>query len=106
VLFGDAKGKGLELWHEDGAIFLDRRERTKGRLPATAFHNRAKTDCQLVDGKVVLRILLDRWSCEVFVAGGRRTLTATVRPDPDQGGLSFFSDLPVSFSVEAFDIAL
>jgi len=48
-------------------------------------------DAGLADGRLDLRILLDRSSCEIFADGGRKVLSATLYPAVESDGLTFFA---------------
>ena len=63
--------------------------------------------CVLVnyDGTLRLRILLDRFSAEVFVGDGEQTLTMTILTDPVFDGISFFADGCAVRDVEKYDLA-
>ena len=63
--------------------------------------------CVLVnyDGTLRLRILLDRFSAEVFVGDGEQTLTMTILTDPVFDGISFFADGCAVMDVEKYDLA-
>ncbi|MBQ9643715.1 MAG: glycoside hydrolase family 32 protein [Lachnospiraceae bacterium] len=44
------------------------------------------------DGEITLRIILDRFSAEIFVNDGRQVLSAVVNTDPAADGISFYAD--------------
>jgi len=56
------------------------------------------------DGVLRLRIILDRFSAEVFVGEGEQTLTMTIPTDPVFGGISFFADGRAVMDVEKYDL--
>ena len=62
--------------------------------------------CQLLsyDGELHLRVLLDRYSAEIFVGEGEQTLTMTVPTDPALDGISFFAEGKAVMDVEKFDL--
>lgn len=57
-----------------------------------------------VDGSLKLRIILDRYSAEVFVNDGEQVLTATMYTDQAADGISFFADGTVEMDVIKYDL--
>ena len=55
-------------------------------------------------GRLKLRIILDRFSAEIFVNDGERVLSATIYTDQAAKGVSFFADGVVKLSVVKYDI--
>ena len=53
------------------------------------------------DGKLVLRLLMDKESIELFINGGERVVTSLIPPSPEADGITFAADAPVTLSVEA-----
>ena len=104
TIFDDGSDNGMKIWYEDGRVWLDRYGVTAGQYAATDFHNLTSVECPLVDGKVELRIILDRYSCELFVAGGYKTITATALPSALQTQVVLFSDTQTVFDVAQYDI--
>ena len=51
------------------------------------------------DGSIKLRIILDKFSAEVFVNNGEHVLTATLYTDPGAEGISFFAEGEVTMDV-------
>ncbi len=56
------------------------------------------------DGAISLRIILDRFSVEVFVNGGEQVLTATIDTVQSAEGISFFVDGEAELDVVKYDI--
>lgn len=56
------------------------------------------------EGSLKLRIILDRFSAEVFVNDGEQVLTATMYTDQAADGISFFSDGTVEMDVVKYDL--
>ncbi len=56
------------------------------------------------DGNLKLRIILDRFSVEVFVNDGEQVMTATMYTDQAADGISFFADGSVSMDVVKYDL--
>ena len=51
-----------------------------------------------------LRIILDRYSAEVFVNDGEQVMTSTFYTDPAADGISFFADGRVRMDVVKYDL--
>lgn len=56
------------------------------------------------NGELKLRVILDRFSVEVFVNDGEQVMTATITTDASAGGISFFADGKVSMDVTKYDL--
>lgn len=51
-----------------------------------------------------LRVILDRFSVEVFVNDGEQVMTATMYTDQSADGISFFADGTVNMDVVKYDL--
>ena len=62
--------------------------------------------CQVEgDGRLLkLRVILDRFSVEVFVNDGIQTMTATMYTDQEADGISFFADGKVNMNIVKYDL--
>ena len=80
TVFADDAGHGLELRVHDGSVTLDRTAVTQGLFPTGEIHRRAVAPCPAKGGKIRMRLILDRFSCEAFLADGFAVLTATCLP--------------------------
>ena len=56
------------------------------------------------NGELKLRLILDRFSVEVFVNDGEQVMTATMYTDQSADGISFFADGAVSMDVVKYDL--
>ena len=56
------------------------------------------------DGNLKLRIILDRFSVEVFVNDGEHVLTAIMYTEQEADGISFFADGDVVMDVVKYDL--
>lgn len=56
------------------------------------------------NGCLKLRLILDRYSVEVFVNDGEQVLTATMYTSQEADGISFFADGAVSMDVVKYDL--
>ncbi len=55
-------------------------------------------------GRIKMRIILDRFSVEVFVNDGEHVLTATMYTEQEADGISFFGDGDVDMDVVKYDL--
>ena len=55
-------------------------------------------------GKIRLRLILDRFSAEIFVNGGEQVLSMTLFTEQDADRISFHCDSSVRLSVEKYDL--
>ncbi len=56
------------------------------------------------NGRLKLRIILDRFSVEVFVNDGEHVLTATIYTEQEAEGVSFFADGNVKMDIVKYDL--
>lgn len=56
------------------------------------------------NGRIDLRLILDRFSVEVFVNGGEQAMTATLYTDQAAQGISFFANGRVRMNVVKYDL--
>lgn len=69
-----------------------------------AFVHHRKCDVDGAPTKLSLRLVMDRQSVEVFVNGGRQTLSMIIPTDLDADMISFFSRGLVTLDVEKYDL--
>ena len=81
TVFADGAGKGLGIFYRQGRLYLDRSAVYPGSFPDSALIT--SVPAPLIDGKVKIRLLLDKISAEVFVADGRYAMTANVTAGGD-----------------------
>ncbi|MDO4297798.1 MAG: glycoside hydrolase family 32 protein [Lachnospiraceae bacterium] len=55
-------------------------------------------------GRIKLRMILDRFSAEIFVNDGEQVITATLYTDLDAQGISFFADGKVRMDIVKYDL--
>ncbi len=77
-LFDDKNGSYLRLYYENGYTYLDRSAINNGSFPNESIHNITRVLTPLVNGEVKIRVLLDKYSAEVFVADGAGAMSATM----------------------------
>ena len=65
-------------------------------------------DCKCVvrnyDGTLRLRVILDRFSIEVFVGEGEQTMTMTIPTDPTFDDISFYAEGTAVMDIEKYDL--
>lgn len=81
----------------ESVLKLDRK--FSGSRRAIIHQRRAKVN--QAGGLLRLRVILDRFSCEVFVGDGEQVLSLCVDTPIDADGVSFFADGKLRFSVTA-----
>ena len=69
-----------------------------------AFIHQRRSLVPVRDGKLKLRMILDRFSAEVFVNDGEQTLTLTFYTDQSAEGISFYSDGRAVMDVVKYDL--
>ena len=55
-------------------------------------------------GNITFRMILDRFSVEIFVEHGEQTLSATMYTDLSADGFRFFADGEVTMDIEKYDL--
>lgn len=56
------------------------------------------------NGEIKLRLILDKYSVEVFVNDGQQVMTATIMTDAAANGITFLSDGQVQMDVTKYDL--
>jgi len=56
------------------------------------------------NGRLKLRLILDRFSVEAFINDGEKVMSATVNTDIRAEGISFFCDGKARFNVKAYEL--
>lgn len=95
-----------KVYYHNGYLVLDRTNGTSGKVPEGDMHNITKIPVALVEGKIDLRIFTDKYSVEVFINGGRYTMSSTVFPSANALGIEFYSYGQATFTVNAYDIVV
>lgn len=73
-----------------------------GSRRAIIHQRRSKVNCP--DRELKLRIILDRFSVEVFVNDGEQVLTATMYTEQEANAISFLADGTVNMDVVKYDL--
>ena len=69
-----------------------------------AFIHQRRAQVKTKDGELKLRIILDRFSAEVFVNDGEQAMTATIMTDQTAQGISFCTDGQVEMNITKYDL--
>ena len=56
------------------------------------------------NGELTFRMILDRFSTEIFVNNGEQTITATIYTDLTAEGIRFISDGKVTMDIVKYDL--
>ena len=89
---------GVSFRPHESVLKIDRK--FSGSRRAIIHQRRAKIGHE--HGRIKLRLILDRFSAEVFVNDGEKVLSATLYTDLNADGISFFADGAVRFSVRKY----
>ena len=102
IKFASAKGMYTELtcYPEKGTIRIDR---SHSGFPRDIAHVR-EFPVSFREGEIDLRLLLDKWSFELFVNGGEQAASATLYTPLTADGITFSSDRQIYLSVEKYDL--
>lgn len=99
-VFDDGMGNGLKVYYLDGRVYLDRTGVTVGYYTRNEEYKITYADAPVGDdGRITIRLLLDKYSCEVFVCNGYSAITSAVIPSEEQEKACLFSDSHVLISI-------
>lgn len=90
----------LSFRPRESILKVDRKH--SGSRRAIIHQRRSKVSGE--DGKLKLRIILDRFSVEVFVNDGEQVLSAILYTDQSADGISFFADGMVNMDIVKYDL--
>ena len=90
----------LSFRPDESILKIDRK--FSGSRRAIIHQRRSLVDCK--GGELKLRIILDRFSIEVFVNDGEKTLSATIYTAQEADGISFLADGMVCMDVVKYDL--
>ena len=91
---------GVSFRPRESVLKVDRK--FSGSRRAIIHQRRAKVDHDR--GRLKLRLILDRFSVEVFVNGGEKVMSATLNTDLSARGVTFFADGKVKINVNAWPL--
>ena len=90
----------LSFHPRDSILKIDRK--FSGSRRAIIHQRRSQVNDK--EGKLKLRLILDRFSVEVFVNDGEQALSAILYTDQEADGISFFADGTVHMNVVKYDL--
>ena len=96
----DEYNTGVSFRPHESVLKIDRK--FSGSRRAIIHQRRAKVAHQ--NGRIKLRLILDRFSAEVFVNDGEKVLTATIYTDLAADGITFFADGKLSIRVTKYEL--
>ncbi len=85
--------------HED-VLKIDRK--FSGSRRAIIHQRRSKVNSR--NGSLKLRMIMDRFSVEVFVNDGEQVMTSTIYTEQEADGISFFADGEVKMDIVKYDL--
>ncbi|MBQ8963379.1 MAG: glycoside hydrolase family 32 protein [Clostridia bacterium] len=91
---------GVSFRPHDSVLKVDRK--FSGSRRAIIHQRRAKVNHQR--GRLSLRLILDRFSVEVFVNGGEKVMSATLNTDLAAKGVTFFADGKLKINVRCWPL--
>ena len=92
---------GVSFRPHESVLKIDRK--FSGSRRAIIHQRRAKVNHE--NGRLKLRLILDRFSVEVFVNDGEKVMSATLYTDLAADGIAFFADGRVSIDVRKYALA-
>lgn len=102
--FADSNGRGLNIVYENGKLIIDRSDLYPNEQPETA--KITAMPAPIIDGKVKIRLLLDKISAEVFVADGRYVATMVVMANEDNRRVFLCAETQNKIVATKYEIAL
>ena len=96
----DTYHTSLSFHPSDSIMKIDRK--FSGSRRAVIHQRRAKVNHD--NGALTLRMILDRFSTEIFVNNGEQTITATIYTDLTAEGIRFISDGKVTMDIVKYDL--
>ncbi|MCR5295591.1 MAG: glycoside hydrolase family 32 protein [Lachnospiraceae bacterium] len=91
---------GLSYRPHERTLKLDRKY--SGSRRAIMHQRRARVEHE--NGRISLRIVLDRFSVEVFVNGGEKVMSATLETETSAEGVSFYCDGAARISLKKYSL--
>ena len=98
---GDGFHSSLRFSPNERILKINRKH--SGLRRAVVYHR--KCDVINYDGTLRLRVVLDRFSVEVFVGDGEQTLSMTIPTNPSADAITFFAEGKVVMDIEKFDLS-
>lgn len=86
----------------EGKLKIDRQ--FSGSRRAIIHQRRATVPSE--NGRIKLRIIMDRFSVEIFINDGEKTMSATIYTDMSAKGISFFANGKAKINVVKYDLSV
>ncbi len=90
----------LSFRPRESILKVDRKH--SGSRRAIIHQRRSKVNSE--NGELKLRVIMDRFSVEVFVNGGEQVMSAVLYTDQSADGISFYADGTVNMDVVKYDL--
>jgi levanase len=84
-------GEGTRIGWSDGKLYVDRTAAGEDAF-SPAFPRTQRVKVPLIDGRMRLRILVDRSSVEVFTRDGRVAITNLIYPDLSSDRIAAYAE--------------
>ncbi len=91
---------GFSFRPHESVVKFDRK--SSGSRRAITHQRRAYVDH--VDGKIKIRLILDRYSAEIFINDGEKVLSATIYTDISAEGITFYVEGDVTIDVTKYEL--
>lgn len=91
----------IKFMPEESILKMDRK--FAGSCRAIVHEKECKVDAK--NGKLKMRIIMDRFSVEVFINDGEQAMSFTIYTDQNADGISFFADGLVKMNVVKYDLS-
>ncbi len=88
-LYSDGKN-GLKIYYDNGKLVIDRTDNYTN-VVVTPAEYKVQTELACTDGKLDLRIVLDRFSLEVFANNGVKAFSTLVAPTKERQGVTLLT---------------
>ncbi len=93
---------GFSFRPHEGSVKIDRK--ASGSRRAIIHQRRAYVNHN--NGEITYRLILDRFSSEIFINDGEKVLSATIYTDISADGISFFADGDVTMDVTKYELRI
>lgn len=90
----------ISYYPQESILKIDRK--FSGTRRAIIHQRRCKVPYK--DGHITLRLIMDRFSVEIFINNGEQTVSATMYTDQSADGFRFFATGRLSMDVEKYDL--
>lgn len=91
---------GFSFRPHEGSVKIDRKFSGSRR----AIIHQRRADVAHQNGSIRFRLILDRYSSEIFINDGEKVMSATIYTDMAADGISFFADGDVTMNVTKYEL--